>query len=310
MHKLEITGVVVIDADCFIEEGFQVSGKLLSLMGLDHVPVGRSSLKGLHPFPKEWRKDAVNMNDLPCLNSGDLKNRWNANKRHAVDVSGEQLLADLVMHGEGKTTIAVTGPLSNVAWCIAKYGNAFTSKVEEVVIMGGAVDVIGNVFKTVEPNCDETPEWNFYWDAPAAKTVLSCPTLKNVLFSLDSTNSVPVLSDFVQRFGEHNKYLLSQFVGSSWAMCTHFGQVYESDRARYYAWDALTAAFVVDPSLVELEAVLLDVVVGSVPSEGRTVRVKEEEKSSGRALTLVARNPNAEKFYNMVLECCCHGPTM
>ena len=290
----QLIGCVVTDADCFIEEGFQVSGKLLSMLK-SNAPVGRSSLQGKHPFPDAWRCDCINMNDFPSLNTKETLAHWEANRRHAVDVSGEQLMADLVMQSPQPVTLCVTGPLSNVAWCVAKYGDAFTKNVESVVIMGGAVDVKGNVFL---PTTDGTAEWNIYWDAPSADVVFRCANLKKILFSLDSTNSVPVTSSFVQRFGAQNDFLLSQFIGSTWAMCTHHARLF-GPMLEYYAWDALTAAFIIDTRVALLTERKLVVVTGDVPNEGQT---KEDLKQG--AVVYVAKDTNASFFYDLVLNSC------
>lgn len=305
-ESIEMIGCVVIDADCFVEDAFNVSGKLAATLceraKVKPFPIARSSLMGVHEFPKDWRKDAYNMNDLPCVNHPDVLKAW-AEKYNKFEAgkTGEQLMADLVMGSETKVTICVTGPLSNVAWCVEKYGDAFVSKVDDVVIMGGAVDVKGNVFVN---KADGSAEWNLYWDAPAAKTVLDCAGFRKVLFALDATNHVPVTSEFVQRFGAQNDFFLSQFVGSSWAMCTHFIRLYGNDLG-YYAWDALTAAFVMDPSLCELEALPLVVEVGKdAPDEGRTRRLGPAETPATSSIVHVARNTRAERFYEMVLEAC------
>jgi purine nucleosidase len=300
-ETIELIGVVVIDADCFIEPAFEVSGKVLSMMGLQSVPVGKSSLKGVHEFPTEWRKDATNMNDMPSANTPAVLAAWEAANRHKVDKTGEQLLADLVMESDSPVKICVTGPLTNIAWCINTYGQKWTQKVSEIVIMGGAVDTKGNVFLKMT---DGTAEWNIYWDAPAAAVVYGCHHVRKITFSLDSTNSVPVTSAFVQRFGAQNQFLLSQFVASSWAMCTHFIQIYGVDHG-YYAWDALTATYVLEgEALVDLEAVPLDVVLGTErPDEGRTIRLANAPKEAFET-SFVARNTKAEVFYNLVLECC------
>lgn len=301
---IDLVGVVVVDADCFIDPAFEVTGKLLSGVGMPHVPVGKSTLLGLHKFPNDWRKDAINMNDLPCVNTAPILATWEGAKRHAVDIPGEQLLADLVMKapGDQKTTIVATGPLSNVAWALERYGDAFASRIDEIVIMGGAVDVAGNVFHDIEPTVDQSQEWNIFWDAPAAKIVLAWPGLRCVLFSLDSTNSVPVTSSFVQQFGAQNEFLLSQFVGASWAMCTHLPFT-RGASATYFAWDALTAAYLIDPGLVRLDPVAIEVVTGAVPGEGRTPR-----SATGR-VSFIARDTNPAKFYACVLECCRCGPS-
>lgn len=295
--KVKVIGSIVTDGDCFVDHAFSVSGKIMAMMAVEEsvptFPIGRSSLKAVNPFPTDWRWHAKNLDDFPSINLPAHAKIWEALKEENMKYVGEQLLADLVMKSPEKVTICVTGPLCNVAWCIDKYGEAFCRNVEEVVIMGGAVDVRGNVFIT--DRTDGTAEWNIFWDPQSAKTVLTCPHIRNVLFSLDSTNSVPVNSAVVQKFGAQNNYLLSQFVGSSWATCTHFDLMRPGDG--YYAWDVLTAAYAINPNLAEVEPISLDVVVDACPSEGRTVR-----NPTGTVETFVAKNTNAQLFYDMVFE--------
>lgn len=297
-EKIKVIGCIVTDADCFVEHGFQVSGKLMALMhreeGIDLFPIGCTSFKGVNPFPSDWRWNARNMSDLPSMNTPESVALWKELEAQNQKLVGEQLLADLVMQSPEKVTICVTGPLSSVAWCIDKYGEAFTSKVEECIIMGGAVDVRGNVF--LDGRTDGTAEWNIFWDAQAAKTVLSCPHMRNILFSLDSTNHVPVNSEVVQKFGAQNQYLLSQFVGSAWSCCTHFELMRPGDG--YYAWDVLTAAYAIDPTIAEVDPVALDVIVEQCPSEGRTKRATGEATGP---LTFVAKNTKAAVFYDIVM---------
>nr|AGU68180.1 purine nucleosidase [Herpetomonas muscarum] len=300
-EKVKVIGSIVTDADCFVEYGFQVTGKIMALMhveeAVDLFPIGCSSFKGVNPFPSEWRWSAKNMEDLPCVNMPQHLEIWRRVEAENRKLVGEELLAELVMNSKEKVTICVTGPLTNVAWCIDKYGDAFTSRVEECVIMGGAVDVRGNVF--LDGRTDGSAEWNIFWDPPSAKTVLSCPTLRSVLFSLDSTNHVPVNSAVVQKFGAQNQYLLSQFIGSAWSSCTHYDLMRPGDG--YFAWDVLTAAFAIDPTVAELEPMALEVVVDQCPSEGRTKRAESTNGSTPAVLTLVAKNTNAEGFYDMVM---------
>eukprot|EP00760_Papus_ankaliazontas_P003389 PhM_4_TR11596/c0_g1_i1/m.58172/K01239/iunH; purine nucleosidase len=310
-NDIDFKGVVCIDADCFVDDGCEVSAQVLAMFDLHRtVPVGRSSLLGVHEFPKEWRKDAINMKCLPCVNTELVTKRLEEHNPLRKDITGEALMAELVLASPDPVTLVVTGPLSNVAWCIQKHGEAFTSKVKEVIIMGGAVDVAGNVFPpfVAADAADGSQEWNIYWDAPAARTVLECPhPLRNILFSLDSTNHVPVNEPFVRRFGRQNDMsLVSQFVGASWAMCTHFAAVF-GEQHGYFAWDALTAAYVVDAGVCDLEEVNVHVITEGL-AEGRTKRVsKSEVPATSKAANFMATNTRAEFFMDLVLKCSQRG---
>ncbi|KAG5499433.1 hypothetical protein JKF63_07996 [Porcisia hertigi] len=298
--SVKVIGCIVTDADCFVDHAFNVSGKVMAMMHAREAtalfPVAKTSFKGVNPFPSEWRWNAKNMEDLPCVNIPQHVAIWEAVRAENDALVGEEVMAQLVMSSAEKVTICVTGPLSCVAWCIEKYGERFCKNVEECIIMGGALDVKGNVF--IDGRTDGSAEWNIFWDPAAAKTVLTCPHLRSVLFSLDSTNSVPVTSEVVQKFGTQNEYLLSQFVGSAWASCTHFELMRPGDG--YYAWDVLTAAYAIDRRVVEVEAVSVDVVVGkNAPNEGQTRRAADGVVSGN---TFVAKKPNADMFYRMVME--------
>ena len=121
--------------------------KILDLLGSSEVPVGYSTLQPVNPFPAPWRWAAAQVDTLPVLNSlreGELER---IRKRQLIsDLSGQELLAQIVMNGSDPTTLVVTGPLSNVAHAIQAHGEAFTSKVSEVWWMGGALRVQGNVY--------------------------------------------------------------------------------------------------------------------------------------------------------------------
>jgi len=310
VDDVRVIGCVVLDADCYMKDAYSVSGKLAALMRrkdpakrVSPFPIAMSSLGGVHPFPHEWRVDARKMDDLPCMNIPKFSKDWESEFGGRDGEPGEELLARLVMDQKGSTpvTICVTGPLTNIAFALKKYGSAFAENVEKIVIMGGAVDVKGNVF--VE-GTDHSAEWNIYWDAPSAKEVLESPLLadKCVLFSLDATNHVPVHSAYVQTFGSlyGDGYALADFIGSSWAQCTHLELL--GGGAMYYAWDVLTAAFAVDPTIAKLERVAVRVhAERDSKSEGRTERVScgagTETQSS---FVWLARDVNVEKFYNMV----------
>nr|AGU68101.1 purine nucleosidase [Angomonas desouzai] len=295
--KVKVIGCVITDADCFVQHGFNVTGKIMAMMhkteGTDLFPIGKTSFKGVNPFPSDWRWSAKNMEDLPCVNIPEHNAVWEEVYEENDQRLGEQLMADLVLGSPEKVTLCVTGPLSCVAWCIDKYGDAFVNKIEKCVIMGGALHTKGNVF--IEGRTDGSAEWNIFWDPAAAKKVLENTKLKKVLFSLDSTNHVPVNSSVVRRFGAQNEYLLSQFIGSAWASCTHHELMRPGDG--YYAWDVLTAAYVVDNSISTFVSSSVEVVL-SGESEGKT----EPSFNGDRDDLLVGEKIDVQKFYDLVLQ--------
>lgn len=296
--NIELIGVSILEADCFMEPAISVTRKVLALMGKspELIPLLRSNLSSIHPFPDMWRTLTINLDDLPCINTREILDKT-ANLK-IPDANEPVELANWVMNSPTKVTIVATGPLSNIAWCVDRYGSKFCDNIEEIVVMGGAVDANGNV----KDRSEKGAEWNIYWDIPAAKIVLNAtlPTSNNfiqrvVLFSLDATNLVPLNSKFVKRFGLQNEFPASQFVGSAWALTTHHG--YLDILKQFYVWDGLTAAFLIDQSIVELKTININLITDGI-QEGQMTRA---DSTNTTGIVELAVNTDADKFYELCL---------
>ncbi len=99
----------------------------------------------------------------------------NLQKASAVD-----FIIDTVNQYPHEVTILTLGPLTNIALALNK-DPQLASKVNEIVIMGGAINVPGNQ--------NRVAEYNFYVDPDAASIVLGSKVDK-VLIPLDPCNEV------------------------------------------------------------------------------------------------------------------------
>ena len=69
MDDVEITGVGVIPADCYLEPAMFASRKIIDRFGKGkHVEVSASNSRGINPFPKDWGMHAFMVDALPLLN--------------------------------------------------------------------------------------------------------------------------------------------------------------------------------------------------------------------------------------------------
>lgn len=50
-------------------------------------------------------------------------------------IPGQQLLAETLLAADGRVTVIATGPLTNIAWALAKHPEV-AQKIERVLIMG------------------------------------------------------------------------------------------------------------------------------------------------------------------------------
>ena len=183
-----------------------------------------------------------------------------------------------------QVTILSTGPLSTIAAALEQ-DPSIEYKIKELIWMGGALNVPGNVDKIIEGGQDGSAEWNVYWDPPAAYRVWQTD-IPITLCPLDITNNVPVTSEFVRTIARNRHFPLSDFAGQCYALVTH---------QDYFFWDVLTTAYLGRPDLFELRR-WETAIIPTGPSQGRTIVQPGGKKI--RALDTV----NLEAFYEYILQ--------
>ena len=156
-----------------------------------------------------------------------------------------QKIAELVAKNPGEVSILAVGPLSNIARAI-ELDSTFASKVKQLVIMGGAINVPGNK--------NRVAEFNFFVDPEAADIVFKS-TIPKVLVPLDACNQVVMqVADFKQ---VQNKKLQAILM----PMMEHFVAGLSTDEGTkgILVYDALAAYFLLNPNAFTLQA--MDVVI-------------------------------------------------
>jgi purine nucleosidase len=278
---IRLLGISITPADTLIEGALPATRKILGLAGRSDVVVAGSTLEGPNPFPLSWRLDCLKVNDLPVLNQQPEMTA------PAGDVPGQQLLAETLKRAAEPVTLLMTGPLTNLAWALEHHPEV-EGKIEEVVFMGGALEVEGNVR---QPGHDGTAEWNLYWDPPAAKRVFDS-SLPLTMFSLDVTDRLPVTDEFRWAFGRQYEYPFSAAAGTMWAMTSGWEL---ATGLPYFCWDTLTTSYLSVPGLCTFREVGCDVVPEG-PSQGRTMVTPD-----GRPVK-VAADVDAGRFYQHCLD--------
>jgi purine nucleosidase len=193
-------------------------------------------------------------------------------------------MARVLREAPEPVTLLVTGPLTTLAAAL-DLDPSIESKIKEVVWMGGALRVSGNVEKILEGGQDGTAEWNAYWDPPGAHRVWQT-RIPIVMCPLDITNTVPVTPDFVRTLARNRRFPLSDFAGQCYALVMH---------QDYYFWDVLTAAYLGRPDLFTLRE-HETAMIPAGPSQGRTLIQAGGKRV--RALDTVKR----AEFYAYMLE--------
>ncbi len=282
MDTVELTGVSVIPADCYLEPAMFASRKIIDRFGNGGLDVAKSNSRGKNPFPKDWRMHAFYVDALPILNeSGKVDTP-------AADLPAHRHLIKAIRETEDKTTLLFTGPLTDLARALDE-APEIEEKIERLVWMGGTFREEGNVH---EPEHDGTAEWNVFWDPEAAARVWNT-NIDIDLVALESTNQVPLTLDVRQRWASERCYTGVDFLGQCYAMVPPL--VHFSTNSTYYLWDVLTTAFVGNRDLVKVQTVN-SIVVTDGPSQGRTV-----EKNDGRPVNVVY-DVNRDAFFDYITE--------
>lgn len=106
--------------------------------------------------------------------------------------SSDKVLTDIIRAHPHDVTVIALGPLTNLARALAR-DPELASLIGQVVIMGGAVNGIGNVTPSAE--------FNIYCDPPAARAVFRSHLTKT-LIPLDVTNQLVMTFDFLDQLDE------------------------------------------------------------------------------------------------------------
>jgi inosine-uridine nucleoside N-ribohydrolase len=173
------------------------------------------------------------------------------------------LLTSVLQSTPQKVALLALGPLTQVAETFRRTPSV-KEKIERIYLMGGAIDVPGNVGQPEAGITHPVAEWNFYRD-PAAANLVFRSGLPVTLIPLDATNQVPLTPEFIGRIKAlpltaQTGYILNLLSGQHESMWN----------GRLYFWDLLAAAILWDESIACVETRTLRVIEAG-PEQGRVI---------------------------------------
>ncbi|MDP4550532.1 nucleoside hydrolase [Alkalihalobacillus macyae] len=269
MEEIELVGVSVIPADCYLEPAVSASRKIIDRFGKgEDLNVAASTSRGVNPFPKEWRMHAFYVDALPLLNESNVVHTLKS------ELPAHVHLIQTLEQSNEPITLLFTGPLTDLARAL-EIAPGIEKKIEKLVWMGGTFLDEGNV---EEPEHDGTAEWNAFWDPEAVAAVFATEIEINMV-ALESTNQVPLTNEIRNMWASQRKQIGVDFIGQCYAMCPPL--VHIETNSTYYLWDVLTTVSVTPQSFIHSKVVNCYVEKDGV-SQGRTIL---DEK--GREVTVV-----------------------
>ena len=277
VKAISITGAG--EAHC--SAGVQNARNLVALAGRPEIPVacGRQKpLEGEHTFPDGWRLAVDNLLGLKLPENGS---------EPSIECATEMLTC-IIQESPRKVHLIVLGPLTNIAKALRDEPR-LVNNLEMITIMGGAVNVPGNVGTSSDIQND-VAEWNIYVD-PVAAALVFTSGVPITLVPLDATNSVPLTMDFFKRLEKDRTTSVAEFVYRVLA-----AQEENVRSGYYYFWDPLAAAIATEDELGVFQEKHLVVVEEEGPESGRTM------ESDDGSLIRVAVGADKERFETLFLD--------
>jgi pyrimidine-specific ribonucleoside hydrolase len=285
MHRDAIVKAVSISGtgESHGKPGASNCKRLLSLIGLDkEIPVAFGTgkpIQGKNHFPSLLRlvMDKMLFLDIPLSNTP------------IESIDSIELLKQQLESTSNKLSILGIGPLTNLALLLEKYPQ-IKAKIEKIVIMGGAVDVPGNIKDIRFLSRNKWAEWNIYCDSHAANIVFGSG-VPIELVPLDATNEIYVDQNFLDALASNKEHAASVFASGILKRLAS-----RVNKGQYYLWDVIAAAVMLDPNigLYETQSLYVD-------ENGISIGNTRKDEKNGVMIS-VCKKVDKEKFEKMVLD--------
>jgi purine nucleosidase/pyrimidine-specific ribonucleoside hydrolase len=212
------------------------------------------------------------------------------------DLQAVDLMLQLIGDSPGEITLIATGPLTNVARAIRKDPRTM-AQVKEIVFMGGAVHVPGNI----PPGA---AEFNIFVDPHAAEVVLGFP-VSLVMVPLDVTHQVKLMRTAVEWELGSRAARVPRFIADATRKYMRF---YRDDQGHdgCYLHDLLAVGVAIDPSFVTTEAMRIYVETEGKVTAGMTLPFRHPTRDPAKREApnvRVCNTVDAERFLQLFLKC-------
>ena len=278
---IDLVGVTTVMGNQTIEKVTRNALSVARVAGMTGVPFAR----GAHRPLVRQAEVAASIHgasglDGPVLPEPTLE----LDPRHAVD-----FIVDTIMGAEvGEITLVPTGALTNIALAVRKEPR-IVPRVKQVVLMGGGVNV---------GNWSATSEFNIVIDPEAAHIVFNEPWPLTMV-GLDLTHEALATPSIVAAIAAVGT-APARFVGE---LLEFFGETYREQQGFEHppVHDPCAVAFVIDPTVMEVTRVPLDIELTGTLTLGMTV-ADFRAPAPDTCTTHVARRLDHAKFWALVVD--------
>jgi len=265
--QVAVHGITIVPGNVWSAQGAEYMLHILDLLKRPDVPVFRGADAPLmhtaamaREYARRWgpleftgafAEDPARVKPAP----GTRLSTNHPHHENAVNF----LIAEIERH-PGELTIAEIGPMTNLALAL-RMKPGIETRIKRLVFMGGNVHVSGNA--------SPLAEFNFWFDAEAARIVLRSRIPQKVMFGLDICNLAPLHKVEFDRVANAHTPITDLFRED---LGNRYPGFLQHPSATAYMWDSLVAAYLIDPAFItRSESHYLDVLTAWGKFYGSTV---------------------------------------
>ena len=239
--QIEIVGVTLVAGNHTVPQGAEHMLHLLELTGALDVPLYLGARAPLVNTAARAARQEARWGPIAFKGAFDAGpevepphgGRFPAPRPQSTDAVS--FIVDTVARYPGEITLVALGPMTNLALALRR-DPSLAGRLRSLVFMGGNAHVPGNVTPAAE--------FNFWFDPEAAAEVLGAGFPRVVMFGLDITNHAPLhraLFDRIVSADTPLTRLRRHDMGPAFA---------GGPGATQYVWDCITAAWLINPTIV------------------------------------------------------------
>jgi purine nucleosidase len=249
--ELELEAITTVFGNVDVEQTTRNAVILLDVAGRPDIPVVQGAGRPLMPSRQRQLGGAVVHGDNG-LGGADLP----IPSREAGSQRAAELIVERVMASPGEITLIAVGPLTNVALATCLEPR-IVEHVRELIVMGGAATVPGNVTPLAEANFHNDPE---------AASIVVAAGFRFALIGLDVTLRAIITPEQVdvlkERGGEVGAFIH--------AIGAHYGAHYarRTGRIGFPMHDSAAVLYAIDPSYFQTDRWYLEIETTSPRASG------------------------------------------
>jgi inosine-uridine nucleoside N-ribohydrolase len=261
--ELKVEAITTVNGNVSLEQATKNAALLLDLLDPRPRPIlARGAARPLkkRPLRAQFVHGSDGLGDLDRLKNPDGSPRYPDPELPPRTLGATEVLLDLLERYPNELSLIALGPLTNLAAALAA-DEECVKGLREVIVMGGAIGVPGNITPAAE--------FNIFVDPHAARRVFESG-LPIKLIPLDVTERVFLGSHAIENLAREMGPPLGMFLSDSTSRAVeHMEQV--KGMGGIYLHDPLAVGVAIRPFLVEATPLHVDVEIRRGATEGMTL---------------------------------------